>query len=197
MRGLLLASILIGLVAVSAPGLFTRYIDAPRSEPRLPPAGEPVDLESLQPAPPGLENGDLETLGQEPASPVYSSADQRVEIEASRDGHFYVDAEINFRSVRLMVDTGATAVALRQSDAARAGIRVHRSAFQHPVQTANGTTHAAEAMLDSVMVSDVEVRNVRALILPDDRLGVSLLGGTFLHGLRRFEVSDGTMILEK
>ena len=186
MRGLLLASIFIGLVAVSVPSLFTRYIDAPRSEPLLPPAGEPVDLEPLQPA-----HGDLEPPGE-----VSAGADRRVEVEASPDGHFYVDAEINFRSVRLMVDTGATAVALRESDAMKAGIRVHRSQFRHPVQTANGTTHAAAAMLDSVMVDEVEVRNVRALVLPDDRLAVSLLGGTFLHGLRRFEVASGMLVLE-
>jgi aspartyl protease family protein len=37
---------------------------------------------------------------------------------------------------------------------------------------------------------------VRALILPDDRLKVSLLGGSFLAKLKRFEVADGTLVFE-
>ncbi len=119
-----------------------------------------------------------------------------MEVKAERDGHFYVDALVNFRPVRLMVDTGATVVALRVSDAEAAGIRVRDADFVNPVQTANGTTNAAEAMLESISVSDIELRNVRALIVPDEQLSVSLLGGSFLHGLRRFEVADGTLIFE-
>ena len=55
---------------------------------------------------------------------------------------------------------------------------------------------AAETELDSVMVDDIEVGGVRALVLPDDQLSVSLLGGSFLNGLARFEVADGTLIFE-
>jgi aspartyl protease family protein len=95
-----------------------------------------------------------------------------------------------------MVDTGATVVALRQSDAQAAGIRPRRTDFNNPVQTANGTTMAAEAVLDSVIVQDVEVRNIRALVIPDEQLSISLLGGSFLNGLQRFEVADGTLIFE-
>lgn len=176
MRGLLFASAAIVLVAVSAPSLFTRYLDDPRAMRARAPAREAVarEPEVERPQPSGWH----------------------VEVEAARDGHFYVDAEINYRPVRLMVDTGATVVALRQSDAAVAGIRLSPADFLHPVQTANGTTKAAEAMLDSVMVDDIEVRNVRALVLPDDQLSLNLLGGSFLNGLRRFEVTDGTLIFE-
>jgi aspartyl protease family protein len=125
-----------------------------------------------------------------------SPSSRQVEIRAERDGHFYVDAEINLRPVRLMVDTGATVVALRQSDAQAAGIRPRTADFTNPVQTANGTTMAAEAMLDSVIVQEVEVNNIRALIIPDEQLSISLLGGSFLNGLERFEVADGTLIFE-
>jgi predicted aspartyl protease len=34
-------------------------------------------------------------------------------------------------------------------------------------------------------------------VLPDDQLAISLLGGSFLHGLERFEVSGGSLILEE
>jgi len=175
MRLLLALCLLIGAVAVAMPVLFTSYVSKPQ-------AGNAV-AEAEVP----------EEAGQATDEPPSS---RQVEIRAERDGHFYVDAEINLQRVRLMVDTGATVVALRQSDAQAAGIRPRRADFINPVQTANGTTMAAEAVLDSVVVQDLEVRNIRALVIPDEQLSISLLGGSFLNGLERFEVADGTLIFE-
>ncbi len=185
MRGLLFASAVIALVAVSAPSLLTRYM------------GGAVSAGSHTPSREALARARGEE--EQPSSRESSThgAPRQVTIDAERDGHFYVDAEINFRPVRLIVDTGATVVALRESDAATAGIRPRPGDFVHPVQTANGTTNAAEATLDSVSVDDIEVRNVRALVLPDDQLSISLLGASFLNGLQRFEVADGSLVMEE
>jgi aspartyl protease family protein len=171
MRSLLFASIAIALLAVSAPKLVAHYV------------GRSPAVASL--------DGPAPETGR-----AHASARRQVEIESGRDGHFYVDAEINFGRMRLMVDTGASAVALRQSDAAAAGIRPLAAEFDRPVQTANGTTYAAAAELESVRVHDIEVNGVRALILPDDVLSVSLLGATFLNRLDRFQIEDGTLIFE-
>jgi aspartyl protease family protein len=173
MRALLFASLLIVLVSASAPSLFTLYVQRWG----------------------GSEASAAPEVAAE-AEPAMPNSSRFVRIKAESDGHFYVEAIVNFRPVRLMVDTGATVVALRQSDAASAGIRVHASDFQYPVQTANGVTKAAEALLDRVIVTDIEVGAVRALILPDDQLTVSLLGGSFLGKLARFEVQNGTLIFE-
>jgi aspartyl protease family protein len=174
MRSLLAVSILIVLAAVAAPKLFARYME------------QPIAADVSAPVVDG---------GEEIAAQRTASSSQ-VEIKAERDGHFYVDAEINFRPVRLMVDTGATVVALRASDARAAGIHVRDADFVLPVQTANGTTNAAEASLDTISVDGIELHHIRALIIPDDQLSLSLLGGSFLHGLERFEVADGTLIFE-
>ena len=177
MRSLLITCVLIGLAAVAAPQLFTQYVQPSRD-----------NAAEMQVAAEGGEEASGEGSVQ--------SSVRQVSIEAGRDGHFYVDAEVNSRTVRLMVDTGATVVALRVSDAEAAGMRFIPSDFTNPVQTANGTTMAAEAILDSVSVEDIEVRNIRALVVPDDQLSLSLLGGSFLNGLQRFEVADGTLIFE-
>lgn len=175
MRFLLALCLLIGAVAVAMPVLFTSYVSKPQ-------VGNAV--------------AEAETPAEAEQATEESPSSRQVEIRAESDGHFYVDAEINLRPVRLMVDTGATVVALRQSDAQAAGIRPRQADFINPVQTANGTTMAAEAVLDSVIVQEVEVRNIRALIIPDEQLSISLLGGSFLNGLGRFEVADGTLIFE-
>jgi aspartyl protease family protein len=179
MRSLLLVSAVIALVAVAAPSLLERYLDGGHASRRMP-AREAMTRE----------------VAVERPDRAAASSGRQVQVEAARDGHFYVDAEINFRRVRLVVDTGATVVALRESDAASAGIRVRPADFQHPVQTANGTTNAAQATLDSVAIDDIEVRNVRALVLPDDDLSVSLLGGSFLNDVERYEVTDGVLVIE-
>jgi aspartyl protease family protein len=201
MRGLLFASACIVLVAVSAPSFFTRYLDGERAVGGRTPAAEVVAREHEELFPPeegeALDPGEEEARASDEATDAPSMpAGLKVEVKAARDGHFYIDAEVNFREVRFMVDTGATVVALRESDAVAAGIRPRRADFLYPVQTANGTTNAAEAMLDSVTVAEIEVRNVRALVLPDEQLSISLLGASFLNGLERFEVTDGTLIFE-
>jgi aspartyl protease family protein len=179
MRALLFISAIIALVAIAAPRAFTYYMDGGHAS-RRSPTREAMTREISVDRPERAEQ----------------SSGQRVQVEAARDGHFYVDAEINFRPVRLIVDTGASVVALRESDAATAGIRVRPGDFQRPVQTASGTTNAAEATLDSVAIEYIEVRNVRALILPDEELSVSLLGGSFLNDVERYEVTDGTLVIE-
>ena len=177
MRSLLITCVLIGLAAVAAPGLFTHYLNQPiRSS---------DDAANVATESAAANEGEARVPGP-----------RQVEIQAERDGHFYVEAEINSAQIRLMVDTGATVVALRVSDAAAAGIRPAKADFTNPVQTANGTTMAAEAVLDRISVDDIEVNRVRALVVPDDQLSLSLLGGSFLNGLQRFEVADGTLIFE-
>jgi aspartyl protease family protein len=87
-------------------------------------------------------------------------------------------------------------VALRESDARRAGIRVRRSDFDIPMSTANGTAYGAAVTLRRVAVDRVEIRNVRAIVMRDDQLHITLLGASFLNELKRFEVSDRVLVLE-
>lgn len=204
MRPLLVMSLVICAGAVAVPSLFTNYMrqgpQARRSDARYEETQRgdaaavdvPRNSEDEAPAVDVPRRRTTEFAAKTPTS----AAPREVRIKAGRDGHFYVDADVNLRPVRLMVDTGATVVALRASDAAAAGIRVRDADFTNPVQTANGQTRAAEAMLDSIAISDIELRHIRALIIPDDQLAISLLGGSFLHGLHRFEVEDGTLVFE-
>jgi aspartyl protease family protein len=65
------------------------------------------------------------------------------------------------------------------------------------VKTANGTVHAAPALLDVVAIGNLELRDVAALVLPDGALSDNLLGLSFLSRLRRFEYSGGKLVLEQ
>src|SRR5688500_2881518 len=53
--------------------------------------------------------------------PVPSDA---IVLDREYNGHFYADVQINGSPIRVLVDTGATGIALSRSDAQRAGIAV-------------------------------------------------------------------------
>jgi aspartyl protease family protein len=48
------------------------------------------------------------------------------------DGHYWADALIEGRAVRVMVDTGASVVALTRNDAARLGLKLTSDDFSAP-----------------------------------------------------------------
>lgn len=132
------------------------------------------------------------------ASPVVPAAGARtVVIRRDNRGHFQVDARVDGRRMNFMVDTGATAIALTQSDAAKLGLRPSAREFTAQVKTANGTVRAARVELNRVEIDDITVRNVAALIVPDEALSENLLGLSFLSKLRRFEYNNGRLILEQ
>jgi aspartyl protease family protein len=112
-------------------------------------------------------------------------------------GHFQVDARIDGQRLNFMVDTGASVIALTASDAARLGIHPAAHEFVAEVRTANGTVLAAPTQLDAVEVGNLVVRDVAALVLPDEALSDNLLGLSFLSRLRRFEYADGKLVLEQ
>ena len=120
-----------------------------------------------------------------------------VELTAGSGGHFFARAEINGRAVEVMVDTGATMVALTYEDASRAGLSIRDSDFTQRVSTANGIARVAPVVLDRVEIDGVMVRNVSAAIAEPGRLQTTLLGMSFLGKLRSVGMRSGRLVLEE
>ena len=125
------------------------------------------------------------------------SSGRSLALDSDRDGHFELQARIHGRSIGFLVDTGASLVILRASDAAGIGIRPMRSDYTATVSTANGKIKAAPAKLERVELGGITVYDVPALVLPDEALGRNLLGMSFLSKLKRFEVANGRLVLEQ
>jgi aspartyl protease family protein len=87
--------------------------------------------------------GDVPVAGGERRSGARAQAGNTVELRAGSYGHYHADAEINGRRIEVMIDTGASQVALSFEDAARAGIYVRDSDFTQAVRTANGIARVA------------------------------------------------------
>lgn len=128
--------------------------------------------------------------------PAVSSSRSLV-LDADRQGHFRAEARIDGRRIAFLVDTGASLVALRESDAGQVGIRPMPADYTASVSTANGQVKAARAKIERLELGGITVYDVPALILPDEALGVNLLGVSFLSRLKRYEYAGGRMVLEQ
>ncbi len=118
-------------------------------------------------------------------------------IAMDKTGHFITNAKMNGRVIKVLVDTGATTVAINKSTARRIGLRLAKSDFKHQVNTANGKTPAALAEIERIKIGKVEVRNVKTVVLDDKSLNTTLLGMSFLNQLERFEVRNQELILRQ
>jgi aspartyl protease family protein len=136
--------------------------------------------------------------GFKPQQPAQQSIElmAMTELKAGGMGHYMVKATINRSDIEVMVDTGASVVALSYEDAQMAGLRPNTLDFNVPVSTANGTVNAARVILDRVEIDTVRVENVDAMVLPKGALRGTLLGMSFLSKLNSFKSEDGVLTLK-
>lgn len=136
-------------------------------------------------------------VGDAPASVGGSAGPargNRIVLTAGTGGHFMSQGAINGRAVVFMLDTGATAVSLSQSEAERVGLNYRQG---RPVQmsTANGVAPGWFVKLASVRLGDVEVYDVDAVVSPAPMPFV-LLGNSFLTRFQMKRDND-QMVLER
>ena len=129
------------------------------------------------------------------ASPQSSS--RNFTVPRDRRGHFQTDVTIDGQRIGVMVDTGASMLALNESSAARIGVRPSRGDYTAQVTTANGMIKGARTRIAMVRVGSVTVRDVEAMVLPDTALSENLLGMSFLSKLKRFEFAGANLVLEQ
>lgn len=120
-----------------------------------------------------------------------------VAINASEYGHFQSTVSINGRPVDVMVDTGASVVALSYEDAERAGIYVRDADFTATARTANGVARFAPIRINDIRLGDILVHNVQGSVAERGKLSTSLLGMTFLSKLSKVEMQPNRLLLRQ
>ena len=134
-------------------------------------------------------------VGQYIAAPsVSESATPSAVLTADGMGHFLTTGTVNGKSVRFLVDTGASMIALGAGEARRIGVDANQGE-QIVVSTANGQTLAARVKLDNVRVGEIVVYNVDAMVHQHD-LPFALLGMSFLNRME-MQRNGETMTLKK
>src|SRR6266540_3747379 len=89
--------------------------------------------------------------------PSSASNSRSVTLSRGNGGHFWTEARVDGRRLELVVDTGASTIALRVSDAARLGIHPSARDYSVKVSTANGMTKAALVQLQMVEIGNIVV----------------------------------------
>lgn len=130
-----------------------------------------------------------------PQSGQISEDGQVVRFSRGMSRSFVVQTQVNSELVRMVFDTGATAVVLTFEDARQAGYDVDGMRFTVPVQTANGMGRAASVRIQSLQVGGITRKNVRAFIAEPGALDTSLLGMSFLETLESYTVSQDELEL--
>lgn len=102
-----------------------------------------------------------------------------VTLKADSGGHYMVQGQINGGAVRMLVDTGATLIAMPASDATRLGIDYKKGQVAY-VSTANGVAPAYRVKLNTVKIGDIELNQVDAMV-QEQGLPIILLGMSFLN----------------
>ena len=110
------------------------------------------------------------------------------------DGHYWAEAAIDGKNMRMLVDTGASLVTLSRSDAKRLGVTPAESDFSQTIATAAGPVKAAPVKLRDVAIAGVHMKDVDAVVIDRD-LPAPLLGMSFLGRLSAFEARPDGIVL--
>lgn len=102
-----------------------------------------------------------------------------VTLQADGSGHYFVQGQIDGGTVRMLLDTGATVIAVPAAEAARLGINYRQGRIAY-MNTANGTVPAYRVKLNTVKVGNIVINQVDAVVM-EQGLSVILLGMSFLN----------------
>lgn len=119
-----------------------------------------------------------------------------ITVPRSQDGHYYLTLEVNGKSVRFIVDTGATEIVLSRNDAARIGLDVENLVYSSRAFTANGIVQTAPVRLERIGFGGIEESGIRAVV-NNGEMSESLLGMSYLNRFSTLSISNGTLTLER
>ncbi len=122
------------------------------------------------------------------------SAGGEVVLPRAGDGHFYAEVMVEGVPSQMLVDTGATVIALTGEDAQAIGIVWEPDDVRPVARGASGPVHGVPVTLQTVQLGDFEAESVEAVVIPEG-LGISLLGQSFLSRIERVEMSEREMVL--
>ena len=121
-------------------------------------------------------------FGDQSYAPPVAAERTSVTLVSNGQGHFLTTGAINGASVRFIVDTGASLVAMGPNDAKRAGID-YMSGEKTYANTANGVAEVYRVQLDRVQIGDIVLHNIAGLVHSSMDMPVVLLGMSFLGRL--------------
>jgi aspartyl protease family protein len=123
-------------------------------------------------------------------TPVQEGRETRIPMAI--DGHFWVNAKLNGRDVKFLIDSGATTTTIDQDTAKAAGVEMSSRRDQY-VRTGNGIIRVSSGRADELTVGGITRRDVALEIADNDDLNV--LGMNYLSSLSRWGVEGRWLVM--
>jgi len=117
----------------------------------------------------------------------YAPAEKQEIRLLKQQNAFFIDGLINGQATRMLVDTGATHVALSERTARALGIPYVLEGRRSGVRTASGSAAAYDIKLRSLKLGNKSFTNVRAMVVEGDSPRHVLLG---MNVLGHFEIEQ-------
>jgi aspartyl protease family protein len=125
--------------------------------------------------------------------PQFSSDDGSIALDRASDGHFYADVRINGNAVHMLIDTGASGIALSRDDARAAGFSTSIGMNDVVGEGADGVVHGEYVKLDRVELGPLSASGLDAVVLNSGQQ--SLLGQSFLSKFSSVQIEGDRMVL--
>lgn len=110
---------------------------------------------------------------------------------ANKEGHFFGEGSINGKSVKFLLDTGATSVSMSSSEARRLGID-YVAGREGVSSTAGGLVKAWGVTLNSVKLGGIILNQVEGVVIDGDSPPMVLLG---MSALNRIEMKRDGIVM--
>lgn len=131
-----------------------------------------------------------EVLGENEQQIVGSS----LQIRQSADGHFWINALVNNKPVRFLVDSGATTTAMNLETARQTNVKISEIGFPTILTTANGDVEAQRGSIQTLQIGSMAVTELPIVVA--EAFGDSnVIGMNFLSKLESWRVEGNVMIL--
>jgi aspartyl protease family protein len=174
-------ALLVMIFAIGVMGALATHLGSPRA-----PSPQPIVANTA-------ESGSQATVADAPKLESVLSTDGALDIARSPDGHFYADVDVNGSKLHMLVDTGATEVALSREDARSAGIATSIGMPNVIGEGADGSVHGEVATADRISLGNAKAQSMPVVVLNSG--AQSLLGQSFLAKFASVEIHGDTMTL--
>ena len=139
------------------------------------------------------EQDSSESSDSQSSASTVSSEGGALDIPRSSDGHFYADVDVNGAKLHMLIDTGATGIALSRDDARAAGIATSIGMNDVVGEGADGSVRGEWVQIDRMSLGNANAQAMPAIVLNNG--SQSLLGQSFLARFASVEIRGDTMTL--
>ena len=142
-------------------------------------------------------NGRRQTLllGASLASGYTVTKGQEVRLQQDFGGHYYARVKLNGRTVRMLVDTGATTVALSGNMARQLGI-AYANGQRMRSATAGGIVNSFLVRVNEMNLEGITRYNVPVSVIEGSHPDIPLLGMSFL-GQLKIQQDNGELVISE